>query len=247
VPQFELELAKNPVIDLHSRVLSNAGLLIRFVYETVVNARRRALEEMVRLADDAREDSEIRDRILRYLELGRVAGELEALVDVAPFDFADWQTLYEQLDTVDDGREWRGATARLLESAPDHPGLLAGRALAEAIAPGGDIQAYLSNLEAALESAQQKYLLSPTGLAAFAEWTVAWVHERRRAWSAVTLLVMERAIGDGHLENFERFERRVLLDRRSVVADELAVLLARRTERHRSLLSTLSAHAKELN
>jgi hypothetical protein len=138
VPQFEALLASDPAVDLKSRAVSNARHLIAFVYETVVNARRRALDEMVRLADEAQEDSEIRSRILRYLELGRVAGELDLLVDRSPFRFEDWEALLQQLDTVEDGREWRGATARLLESVPDHPGLLVGRALAEAIVPGGD-------------------------------------------------------------------------------------------------------------
>lgn len=247
VPQFEVQLERASSRDLRARILADADLLIRFVYETVVNARRRALEEMVSLADDAREDAEIRDRILRYLELGRVAGELEALVDVSPFDFGQWQILFQQLDTVDDGREWRGSTARFLESAPDHPGLLVGRALAEAIVPGGDVNAYLSNLEAALRSATEKYLVDHAGVASFGEWLVAWVHERRRAWSALTLLVMERALGTLHLESFSNFERKVLSDRRAIPPDETAVVLARRTDRHRLVLAALAAHAQELN
>ena len=68
---------------------------------------------------------------------GRVAGELEALMDLPTFAFEDWQPVYSQLDTLDDAREWRGATARLLESAPDHPGLLTGRAMSEAVVSGG--------------------------------------------------------------------------------------------------------------
>jgi ATP-dependent DNA helicase RecQ len=246
VPQFEAELAKAPVVDLPGRILSDASLLVTFVYETVVNARRRALDEMVQLADDAQEDSEIRERILRYLELGKVAGELEALVDVTPFGFEDWQTLYQQLDTVEDGREWRGSTARFLESAPDHPGLLAGRALAEAVVPGGDVQTFVSNIQEALQAATEKYLVSPTDLAAFAEWLVDWVHGRRRAWTAITLLLAERALGEGHLASFEEFERRIVLDRRSNHPDTLAIVLARRIDRDHRLVSVLAAQAKEL-
>lgn len=246
VLQFEADLAKTPVIDLPDRIISNASMLIAFVYETVVKARRGALEEMVSLADNALEDSEIRERILRHLELGKVAGKLESLVDVSPFGFTDWQSLYQHLETVDDGREWRGATARFLESAPDHPGLLAGRALAEAIVPGGDVQAYVSNIREALQAATEKYVVSPTELAAFAEWLVAWVHERRRAWSAITFLIVERALGEGHLASFDQFERRILLDRRSIQADELAIVLTRRLDRDRDLLTSLAVQAKEL-
>jgi ATP-dependent DNA helicase RecQ len=245
-PKFEAQLAQMPLIDLPTRILSNAAMLITFVYETVVSARRRALEEMVSLADEAQEDGEIRARILDYLQLGAVAAELEALVDVSPFGFVEWQDLYQQLDTVEDGREWRGATARFLESAPDHPGLLAGRALAEAVVPGGDINTYAANIREALHAAVEKYLVEPPELAQFAEWLVAWVHERRRAWSAITLLIAERAIGAGHLAHFEPLERQIVLDTRSVNSDELAIILARRSDRDSDRLAALAAHAKEL-
>ena len=246
VPQFEARLAASEADDLPSRVQSNAGHLIEFVYETVVNARRRALEEMVRLAEEAQEDDEIRSRILRYLELGRVAGELETLVDLSPFTFSDWQAVYQQLDTVDDAREWRGATARLLESAPDHPGLLAGRALAEAIVPGGDQRTYVRSLQEAMHNASAKYLVDAEELATFAEWLVTWVHQRHRTWAGLTIVSVERALGDAHLGRLEHIERQILQDRRSTVPDELGVVLARRLDRDQALIQQLADTARTL-
>lgn len=246
VPQFEAILSANNEPDLALRVRSNASLLISFVYETVVNARKRALEEMVRLAEEAQEDDEIRSRILRYLELGRVAGELEALVDLSPFTFTDWQAVYQQLDTVDDAREWRGATARFLESAPDHPGLLAGRALAEAVVPGGDLRTFVASVKEAMQNASEKYLLDDDGLASFAEWLVLWVHQRHRSWAAITIIAVERALGDTHLARLEQVERQILQDRRSTDPDELGVVLARRLDRDRDLIHLLADQARTL-
>jgi ATP-dependent DNA helicase RecQ len=246
VPQFEAAMTRLPSTDLHARIEADASLLINFVYETVVSARERALEEMVRLADEAQEDSEIRIRILRYLELGKVAGELESLVYVPTFCFEDWQPLYQQLDTVDDGREWRGATARFLVDAPDHPGLLVGRALAEAIVPDGDVLAYLSNLQRALGAAPSKYLVTAEALADFCEWLVGWVHDRRRAWSALTMIVVERAIGEPHLEFLRPVEDRIIREGRSIDSDELAVVLARRLDRAQGLLTSLAEDVREL-
>src|SRR5947199_632225 len=120
---------------------------------------------MIALAQTATDDKAIRDRILRYLELGRIAGELEALVDEEPFSFASWQELYLQIDTLDDAREWRGATARYLESAPDHPGLLVGRALAEAVVPGGDERTFAGNLADSIVSARERYAVDGEALA----------------------------------------------------------------------------------
>lgn len=240
VPQFEAVLARAAEDDLGARVVHNARLLIEFVYETVVNSRRRALDEMVRLADEAEDDAEIRSRILRYLELGRVAGELDALMDIATFSFDDWRTLYEQLDTVDDAREWRGATARFLESAPDHPGLLIGRAIAEAVVPGGDIHTFSRTLGEAFQAARERYLVDTVHLATFAEWLVGWIHDRRRSWTTVAILTAERALKSEHDAYFRQVERRILTDRRSE-ADELGVTLVRRLTRDARSLREVAA------
>ena len=48
-------------------------------------------------------------------------------------------------------------TARLLGSYPDHPGLLAGRGLAEALLPEGNLAEFERNLAAALISARTRY------------------------------------------------------------------------------------------
>ena len=232
VPHFEaLTPLGTESPDLRDRIENNVGHLIEFVYETVVNARRRALEEMVRLADEAEDDAEIRSRTLRYLELGRVAGELDALMDLPRFTFDDWQGLYSQLDTVDDAREWRGATARLLESAPDHPGLLVGRAIAEATVPGGEVSTFSRSLLDAFVGAGTRYALPLEEIAVFAEWLVGWMHERRRAWVGLTLLTAERVLGPMHGQHFLGVEERILKDRRSEPS-ELGVVLVRRMDRY---------------
>jgi ATP-dependent DNA helicase RecQ len=245
VAQFEAVLTRAAADDLPARVVHNARLLIEFVYETVVNSRGRALDEMVRLADEAEDDAEIRSRILRYLELGRVAGELDALMDVATFSFDDWRALYEQLDTVDDAREWRGATARFLESAPDHPGLLVGRAIAEAVVPGGDVRTFARTLAEAFAAARERYLVESAALATFAEWLVGWVHDRRRQWTSIALLTAERALGPDHERSFRQFERRILTDRRSA-ADELGVVLVRKLARDGRALQEVAAASSRL-
>lgn len=245
VAQFEVTLARAPAKGIRDRVLQNARLLIEFVYETVVNARRRALEEMVRLADEGQDDAEIRSRILRYLELGRVASELDALMDLATFSFEDWRALYGQLDTVDDAREWRGATARFLESAPDHPGLLVGRAIAEAVVPGGDVRTFSKTLAEAFAASNDRYLVDREALARFAEWLVGWVHDRRRPWTTIALLIAERAIGPDHQAYFQQLERRILADRRSE-PDELGFVLVRKLTRDSEVLLNIAAASLNL-
>lgn len=243
---FQRELDQDPPTDLRTRIIEDARRLIAFIYETVVHARRRALDEMVMLADEARTDAEIRDRILRYLELGRVANELEAVVDLAPFTFEVWQSLYLTMDTIDDGREWRGATARFLESAPDHPGLLAGRAMAEAVLPGGDINVFGRTLRAALVNADGPYSVPRDDLAGFVDWLLGWLHDRRPRWAALGYLIAERALGDDHLDHLYPAEQRVLVDDRAASEDELAIVVTRRIERDLRSLRSMVRIAQEM-
>jgi ATP-dependent DNA helicase RecQ len=247
VPAFERELAHAPADSVPSRVMENARRLIEFIYETVVQSRQRALDEMIALAQTATDDRSIRDRILRYLELGRIAGELEVLVDTEPFQFQDWQDLYMQLDTLDDAREWRGATARYLESSPDHPGLLAGRALAEASVPGGDPGIFASNLALAASTAVERYAVAVPAIGSFLEWLLEWLHERRPQWSAIGYLVAERALGEASRKMFNSLERRTIADLDSSIADELGVILARRLDRTATRLDDLVAAVQELS
>lgn len=246
VPAFERELAQQPMRDVRSRVLANAERLVGFIYETVVNSRRRALDEMVRLADEAHSDEDIRARILAYLELGQVARDLEPLVDAPEFSFEPWQSLYHDIASLDDAREWRGATARFLESSPDHPGLLIGRALAEVVATDGNLETFSGNLLAGLESATSAYLADVEEALGFIDWLLLWLHERRSQWVPLGFLVAERYLGVHHLEALVSAETEILQDRRTATPDELGIVLSRRTDRVARTLEVTAERAKEL-
>jgi hypothetical protein len=246
VKAYEREIAQDLVKDLGGRVLANAERLVGFIYETVVNSRRRALDEMVRLASEATTDQEIRGRILAYLELGQVARELEPLVDAPEFSFEPWQSLFHDIHSLDDAREWRGATARFLESSPDHPGLLIGRALSEVVATDGNAETFSGNLLAGLQSATGTYLVERPDAVEFVEWLLLWLHERRSRWAPLGFLAAERFLGGEHLAELMGVESEILRDRRTSTVDELALVLARRTDRLSLTLETLRTRAREL-
>ena len=65
---------------------------------------------------------------------------------------------------MEDARELRGSSARLLASSPFNPGLLYARAYSEIIHPEGDLQDFSGNLEASLTSARERYGVSETDL-----------------------------------------------------------------------------------
>jgi ATP-dependent DNA helicase RecQ len=245
VAAYEKMLVAEQSVSLQDHVLRNARHLVGFIYDVVAGARVQALKGMHELAEQAHTDEEIRDRILRYLELGKVAGELEKLFEQERVVFEAWQELYLRLDTVEDGREWRGATTRFLEDAPDHPGLLIGRALAEAIVPEGDIRLFSGSLAAAIESATDRYDVDPITVGGVVDWIVEWLHERKPAWAGVAILVRERAPNLPDAETRDGVERRLIRDTRVADPHELAMAYARIQDRYVRTLTDAAHQAQE--
>jgi ATP-dependent DNA helicase RecQ len=165
-----------------------APLLISFVYDTIERARRRSLREMWLAARESAGDAEIRTRILDFLTEGDVAPRLERLLDQQVFAFQPWITELDQVVNVADAREWRGTTARLLASYPDHPGLLLGRAISEVTDPGGNLHEFGSAIEAAARSALRRYNATNTEVASAMHWAYDHIHRLGRPDGAAVLL-----------------------------------------------------------
>jgi ATP-dependent DNA helicase RecQ len=134
-----------------------ARLLIGFVYDTVERARRRSLREMWLAARESVGDAALRRRVLDYLSEGDVAPLLERLAEERVFRFADWTAAMVDLVRPDEAQEWRGSTARLLVSYPDHPGLLLARSISELTDPAGSLNEAAATLTACIQSARARY------------------------------------------------------------------------------------------
>jgi len=157
--------------------------LMVLVYETIEKSRRRSLREMWLAAREsaskgAGADEALRARILDYLAEGDLLPGIERLVDDPHFSFEKWQTKWATITNGNEAREWRAATARLLASYPDHPGLLVGRGLAEAIDPEGNLQEFEFNVMSALDAAARNYRMSSQDLASFGKWLFTVIEKR---------------------------------------------------------------------
>ncbi len=153
-------------MELREAVSRAARELIVFIYDVIVESRRRSLREMYVAARDASLGG-LRDRVLDYLTRGDISPVLETLVESTEFDYAVWEQELSKLEGVEDARELRGNSARLLDSSPFNPGLLYARAYSEIIHPKGDPQDFAANLEASLTSARERYGVSETELNEF--------------------------------------------------------------------------------
>lgn len=180
-----------PYDSVRSAAAECGSRLIEFVYDTVERSRRRSLREMWLLASDAAHDGEVvRQRVLEYLTEGDVAPLVLQLTEKPSFAFEDWAGSWSAISTVEDAREWRAATARLLGSYPDHPGLLASRGLAEALIPDGDAEEFERNLEQSLLQARDRYGASRADTAETVRWLLRVLGESAQsrpeeiAWAA---------------------------------------------------------------
>ena len=146
--------------------------VVAFVYDTIERSRRRSLREMWLVAADAaaKKDGEIiRQRVLEYLTEGDIATLIQRLAETAPFAFADWLPHWSTITASSEVREWRAASARLLASYPDHPGLLASRGIAEGLLPDGDPAEFEENLSRAFRLADS-YGSSDSDQSTMAQW-----------------------------------------------------------------------------
>ena len=161
-------VAQANIMDTREAVSRGARVLITFIYDVIVESRRRSLREMYVAARDASPDADgLRDRVLDYLTRGDISPVLEALIESAEFDYGKWDQELSKLEGVEDARELRGSSARLLASSPFNPGLLYARAYSEMIHPEGDLQDFVANLETSLSSARERYGVSEAELNEF--------------------------------------------------------------------------------
>jgi ATP-dependent DNA helicase RecQ len=193
-----LEILKDRVEALSPRGLEAtisvcAEQLVHFIYDTVERSRRRALREMWLAAREstAQPNAEFRQRILDYLSQGDIAPSLERLIDDPRFSYGAWMDLIDEIDVSDLG-EVRGSAARLLQSAPDHPGLLLCRGVVEAVATDGDLNEFGSAFRESLRFAQSRYGTAESELGSVSEWLVRLFARRRPAALVVALSVMQR-------------------------------------------------------
>ena len=168
-PGVNAFIAQAGSMRLEEAILAGARELIEFTYDVIVESRRRSLREMyVATRDASAGGSPLRDRVLDYLTRGDISPELEGALEAREFDYGTWERTLARFQGIEDARELRGSSARLLASSPFNPGLLYARAYSELIHPEGDLQDFAANLEASLSSARDRYGVPEADLEKFA-------------------------------------------------------------------------------
>lgn len=219
--------------NIEDAVRECSRMLAEFVYDTIGRARQRSLFEMWELAGSGSEDGEnVRRGILDYLTEGVPSAAAQRLAESDRFAFADWIVEWGGIVSTEDARQWRAAAGRLLGSYPDHPGLLASRAIAGALLASIAADELENGLRTAVENALDRYQADPgeaeNMTAQVLDWLVgtpetlasspfANIPERERLALAAAVVAAGRAA----LPNLEKIN--LWLDRNWKRSPELAV------------------------
>ena len=155
--ELEAIVPANP----HHAAYELARVLIEFIYDVIERSRRRMIQESVLLARRAHSDSDIRARLLDYLQEGLGAERISELLDQPQVSLADWYELIDKCQTPVDAGELRGLCIRALETYPDHPGLLLARGAAEAMCSDHDDGVSSQGIGAAVRGSIVDYELAP--------------------------------------------------------------------------------------
>ena len=172
----ELEARLTEFADTRAAVRGCARLLAEIVDETIGAARRRSLYEMWQLAGAGAVDGEaVRRGVLDYLSEGVPSTTAQRLAERTEFAYTDWVAEWPNAASEQDARQWRAAAARLLGSYPDHPGLLATRAVAAAfVADGSTVDALETELSLSICNAVDRYQVGPADI----EQMLLWLLDR---------------------------------------------------------------------
>jgi len=180
-----LKAAKLDTGDYQKFVLAMCRILVSFIYDTVEKGRRRALWEMYQLAREAAgksdEEALIRERVLRYFETS-FSPVIDSILDSDDLGLETITKLIDGYETETgelaggirsdkDAAAIRGQVSRVLESTPDHPGLLFLRSLSELYCRNHDRETVVTNYVAAIQSLEERYHIDPPVLHKFLVWS----------------------------------------------------------------------------
>ena len=141
-------------------LLAIARIFIEFIYDIIERSRRRAILETVELARNCSSDDDIRRRILDYLQEGVDAQSFEKLLAKDRVHVSEWIKILDKINNPIDAGEIRGICIRMLESNPDHPGLLILRSLSESMCSDIEEVVCRQSLFAFYKTAGAKYSLT---------------------------------------------------------------------------------------
>jgi len=173
-------------------------VLTRFIYDTIELARRTAMREVWRWSELGRDDSKLRQRLLDYLQESEFSRDVQRILREQEFDMSAWTSAIDNVRSKRDLEEFDAALARSAEDYPDHPALIAARAVCAAAgaSTAEAVTTYIGQVKHFMANRYRTAL--PSG--GIERWLLDELRRRKTqgvAWRQVVPLLV--ADDDGHL------------------------------------------------
>ena len=159
-------------------ILEMVDLLLHFIYDVIEKGRRRALHEMLLAATESTSDSQIRRRILDYLQATEYSEAMDQILGEDNAGIGKTQEVFNAVRSQNEASEMRGQVSRYLESYPDHPSLLMIRSLAEMFCKDKNQEIAKQNFLASITSAEENYKVTGSSFLQFIIWAIKKISER---------------------------------------------------------------------
>ena len=156
--------------DIEACIKLLAKMLINFTYDQIERSRRRSILESIQLGRNAKTNSEIRVRILSYLQEGVGKENFESLLEQTDVKLTPWRDIADRIQNPIDAGEIRGVSIRSLETYPTHPGLLFVRAVSEIMCSDGDESITRQAIYTSFKNSSSLYDLDEQDLVQTIQW-----------------------------------------------------------------------------
>lgn len=187
--EVELDKAKE-YIDLgyNDFIINILKLLLNFIYNNIEKGRRRALQEIYLCS----KQKNFREYMLNYLGRGKnysieITEMLEKVLNASDAGINEIQEVIEEIQSPREAAELRGSISRSLESYPDQPALLLGRAFSEIYTSNYNADIIEQNLFASISSATDNYGFNVSVIIDIFCWGINKIFSRDRKLSEALL------------------------------------------------------------
>ena len=166
-------------LDYRDFLLKIFNLLLDFIYNNIEKGRRHALQEIWLCT----QNNNFREYMLDYLGRGdsstkKIIETLENILHSEDVGISEIQEIIENIQSPREAAEIRGNISRNLESYPDQPALLIGRALSEIFTSNYSSEIIEQNLFASFSSAINNYGLDREIIADLVWWSIFKISDR---------------------------------------------------------------------
>ena len=173
----EIDRSEKPEKWKH-RLMAIVSTYVQFLYETLEKSRRRAMYEMLEACSES-SMKKFRERVVAYLEQTEFTESLQDMLKKSTHEIGIIKGIFNGIKSSE-AKKLRGEVIRMLETYPDHPGLLLIRSLSDIIAQETNKEVFSQNYNSFLASAKETYKIDKKEIIATCKYVMEVLHKEAK-------------------------------------------------------------------